>query len=337
MSELSKLYLIILLFLSINAFSQEYSRFMFYNTENLFDIYNDSIKNDDEFTPDGDKHWNKFKYNEKLNHIYKVITAVGGWKSPDFVGFCEVENRLVLEELLKFTPLNKLNYEIVHFESPDKRGIDVALLFNANNFYLVESKPVPVVIDGRPTRDILYAKFNSKKDDTLHIFINHWPSRWGGQINSEPRRMAAAEKLRTVVDSLFQVEKNPNIIIAGDLNDFPEDKSVTKILKAHHNFENIQNEELYNISYYLQEKQGQWSHKYQEESGILDQIIISGNLFNNKKFYTTLANAAVFSAPFLLEKDEATFGVKTFRTYIGFKYNGGFSDHLPVYIDFFYQ
>jgi len=310
---------------------------MFYNTENFFDIYDDSLKNDEEFTPDGDKRWNSAKYNEKLNHIYKVVTAIGEWTPPDLIGLCEVENRLVLEELIKYTPLNKLNYEIIHYESPDNRGIDVALLYNKKQYEIIKTVPIPVVIDGRPTRDILYAKLKSKSDDTLHIFINHWPSRWGGQINSESRRIAAASILRTTIDSLFIAEINPNILISGDFNDYPKDKSLIEYLKTRTNFETIENEELYNISFYLQEEKDQWSHKYQEEQGILDQIIVSGHLLNNKKCYVKLENAAVYNAPFLLEKDESAFGLKPYRTYVGFKYNGGFSDHLPVYIDIFFE
>jgi predicted extracellular nuclease len=335
MNVLNKILISFIFLSSLQINAQERSRFMFYNVENLFDTFDDSLKNDEEFTPNGDKFWSKRKYNEKLNHIYKVITAVGEWNSPDLIGLCEVENRLVLEELLNFTPLNKLQYDIIHFESPDRRGIDVALLYNKKKFSIIKEIPIPVVIDGRPTRDILYAKMQSKSEDTIHIFINHWPSRWGGQINSEPRRIAAATKLKVVVDSIFETDIKPNILIAGDLNDYPTDKSIREYLKARSEFENIEDKEIYNISYYLQEEKGQWSHKYKEEQGILDQILVSGNLLNSKKFYINLDNAAVFKAPFLLEKDESTFGDKTYRTYIGFKYNGGFSDHLPVYIDLF--
>lgn len=337
MKELNKVFLLLLIFASFQLYGQEQSRFMFYNAENLFDIYNDSIKNDDEFTPQGEKYWNSKKYNEKLYNIYKVIAAVGEWNPPDIIGLCEIENRLVLEELIKFTPLSKLNYEIIHFESPDQRGIDVALFYNSKNYSVIESRPIPVVIDGRPTRDILHAKLQYKKSDTIHFFINHWPSRWGGQINSEPRRIAAAEILRQTVDSIYTLDEKANIIIAGDLNDYPTDKSIIEVLKAKSSFEKILNNELYNVSYYLQEEKDQWSHKYREEQGILDQIIVSGSLLNSKETFVDLDHSGVFKAPFLIEKDESNFGEKTFRTYIGFKYNGGFSDHLPVFIDIFYK
>jgi len=316
-------------------------RIMFYNCENLFDIYDDTLKLDDEFLPEGEKHWSYSKYQEKLAHITKVITAVGGWDPPELIGLCEVENRYVLDGLVSFSALKKQNYQIIHQESPDNRGIDVALLYLKNKFTPITWKAIKIVFHEDPTRatrDILYVKGINVNKDTMHIFVNHWPSRWGGQIESEDKRMYVAAFLKTKVDSIFAENKNANIFIMGDLNDFPTDKSLLESLKTKTEFNNIQPNELYNLSYYLQEVKGLYSHKYQGEGGVLDQMIISGNLLNPKNStYMTKDNAHVFNASFLLEQDIDYVGYKPFRTYIGYKYWGGFSDHLPVYIDLFFN
>ncbi len=316
-------------------------RVMFYNCENLFDTFDDSLKNDDEFLPNGAKHWTINKYYEKLSNISKVITAVGGWEPADIVGLCEVENHYVLEGLTQVAPLKNLNYKIIHFESPDKRGIDVALLYQASTFLPIKTQKLTVKFPssmGRPTRDILYVVGKTKHKDTLHIFVNHWPSRWGGMLESEPKRRFVASFLRTKVDSIFATNNKANILIMGDLNDFPDNMSVMEDLKALTDFSDIKSNELYNLSYYLQEEKGKFSHRYQGEAGILDQMIISGALLNPEaNFFTTKDNAHIYDADFLLEKEENFIGYKPFRTYIGYKYHGGYSDHLPPYLDFYFK
>ncbi|MCK4662926.1 MAG: endonuclease [Bacteroidales bacterium] len=317
--------------------SKDYFRIMFYNVENLFDIYDDSLKNDDEFLPNGVKYWNWDKYNQKINNICKVIIAVGGWKPPDIIGLCEIENRYVLEGIVKYTPLSKLNYQIIHKESPDRRGIDVGLLYLEDRFTPIDYQAIAINFPNNPekkTRDILYVKGFTKKQDTLHIFINHWPSRWGGQLESEPNRIIVASVLRNKIDSIINDNLNSNIIITGDMNDEPENESVINTLGANINYDNISNKQLYNLSFYLKDNKGLGSYKYQGEWGILDHIIVSGNLLMKEQpLYTSLEDVHIFKKDFLLEKDNTHFGYKTFRTYIGFKFNGGYSDHLPVYID----
>ncbi|MCK5823304.1 MAG: endonuclease [Bacteroidales bacterium] len=317
--------------------NDRYFRIMFYNCENFFNVTHDTLKLDDQFLPDGDHYWNWGKYKHKVNNIAKVITAVGGWTPPDIVGLCEVENRYCLESLTKFSPLEKFNYQIIHKESPDRRGIDVAFLYQENTFTPISNNFIQIDFPfnkDKKTRDILYVTGYTNKHDTLHIFVNHWPSRWGGQLESEPNRMFVASVLKNSVDSIFETNKNANIIIMGDLNDEPDNKSLLETLKAHGEFNNIKNKELYNLSYYLQFKKNICSHKYQGHWGTLDQIIVSGNLLlKNKKLYTSLDDAHVFKADFLLEKDDSYYGLRPFRTYLGFKYHGGFSDHLPVYLD----
>lgn len=316
-------------------------RIMFYNVENLFDIYNDSIKNDDEFTEEGAKFWSNRKYYDKLNKIAKVVISVGGWTPPDIVGVCEVENRYVLEGITKFSALKRIGYKIIHAESPDRRGIDVGFLYRPETFEPIDFNPIPVNFTDnsqRKTRDILHVSGKTKNNDTLNIFINHWPSRWGGQLESEEKRVFVASVLRKAVDSIFVNDKTPGIIIMGDLNDYPENKSLVETLKARREFSNPATKELYNLSWFLQDEKKLGTHKYSGEWGVLDQIIVSGDLLNPKsKITTSKENARVFNADFLLEKDETSVGYRPNRTYIGYRYHGGFSDHLPIFLDLFFN
>jgi Endonuclease/Exonuclease/phosphatase family len=315
-------------------------RIMFYNCENLFDTYDDTLKNDDEFLPDGAKFWSSYKYYEKLSNIAKVITAVGGWEPPEIVGVCEIENYFVLEGLTKISPLKVFNYKIIHYESPDARGIDVALLYLPNKFRPIYTKNFQVNFPDtdRKTRDILYVVGTTTKKDTLHIFVNHWPSRWGGMLESEGKRMFVASLLREKTDSIFATNRHAKILIMGDLNDFPDNKSILENLGALTEFDDIKSNELYNLSYYLQEVKGKFSHRYQGHAGVLDQMIVSGAFLDKTaNIYTTKEDAHIYDAEFLLEKEENFVGYKPNRTYIGFKYHGGFSDHLPAYIDLHYK
>ncbi len=337
--------IIVIFFLAIltpGLWSQVYYRpqayrLMFYNCENFFDTYDDSLKLDDQFTPQGEKHWTPSKYWTKVYHIAKVIIAVGGFYPPDIVGLCEVENRHVLEDLVTRSPISKFGYKIIHYESPDRRGIDVAMLYLPGRFVPDTAVPIRVKFpgpDSRPTRDILYVKGLLSSGDTLHIFINHWPSRYGGHLETDPKRLFVASLLRHYIDSIISENKRANIVIMGDLNDFPTDVSLVKGLHPRVEYEQIVSGDIYNLSYYLQEKKGQFSHRYHGESGILDQIIVSGALLDGKNnIYTSLNHVSVFSSPFLLEKDPDYPGYRTYRTYIGMRYHGGYSDHLPVYID----
>jgi hypothetical protein len=317
--------------------TRDYMRIMFYNTENLFDCVNDSLKNDEQFLPDGDKHWTPRKYNEKLSNICKVVIAVGGWEPPEIIGFCEVENRYVLEDILMKTPLSNLDYEIVHHESPDRRGIDVALFYRKSKFKVIYDEAIRVVFPfdaNKPTRDILYVKGETYKGDTLHIYVNHWPSRWGGQMETEPKRMYVASVLKKHTDSLFKLNRNANIIIMGDLNDHIDNISITETLEARHDYDNVKSGKLYNLSNYLEEEKGKGTHKHQGEWGVLDHIIVSGGLLlGSSGAKCSKEDAEIFDADFLLEKDDKHVGYRPFRTYIGFKFHGGFSDHMPIYLD----
>jgi len=314
-----------------------YLRIMFYNCENLFDIYDDSLTNDEEFLPKGDKYWSEKKYDEKLDHITKVITAIGGWNPPEIVGLCEIENRHVLNDLTRKTALYIDEYEIIHKESPDSRGIDVALLYQKKHFTPIEKEFIPITYPdsgSKSTRDILHVTGLTSDNDTLHVFVNHWPSRWGGQLESEDRRLYVASILRQHIDSLFTHSPNANIVIIGDFNDYPDNKSVLNELNAQPDFDSFRPNELYNLSHYLQFVKNQGSYKYDGFWGIIDQQIVSGSLLNQANaIYTTREDAHIFKAPFLLEPDDKFVGERPNRTYIGFTYHGGYSDHLPVFFD----
>ena len=316
--------------------SREYYRIMSYNVENFFDTNHDSLKSDEDFLPTGKYYWNIKKYYEKLNHISKVIVAVGGWESPDIVGLIEVENNHCLDDLINRTALETVNYDYIHEESPDVRGIDVALLYRKDMFTPINHKAISINFpndSAKKTRDILFVKGVTNKNDTLHIFVNHFPSRLGGEIKSEPYRTYVASVLRNVVDSIFKSNSKAYIIIMGDFNDEPENISVHDILKANTNYDNIKTNELYNISYLLKFK-GDGSHKYQGKWSMLDQIIVSGSfLAKNQPLQFNVEDVHVFKADFLLEKDETHLGFKPYRTYLGYRYNSGYSDHLPVYLD----
>ena len=309
---------------------------MFYNVENLFDTFDDSLKNDEEFLPEGDRFWSNRKYYTKLNQIYKVIIAIGEWNPPAIIGLCEIENRKVIEDLVNNTPLVKFEYQIVHKESPDHRGIDVGLLYRKELFQPLYYEAIPINFPDKPeskTRDILFVKGITNNSDTLNVFINHWPSRWGGQLESEDRRLFVASVLKAKVDSVFKLNPQSNIIITGDFNDYPDNKSLNKVLNASQEYNQITDNQLYNLSSHLYKTKNIGSYKYQGEWGVLDQFIVSGHLLNTEnKVFTSLNDIHIFNADFLLEPDDGFFGYKPNRTFIGYKYNGGFSDHLPTYL-----
>ena len=318
------------------ADEQDTLRFMFYNVENLFDPFDDSLKRDDEFTYDGARHWTWNKFQTKLNHIYKTIMAVGNPMPPVCIGLCEIENRFVLNQLVYKTPFSKFDYRIVHRESPDRRGIDVGLLIDPKRFELISYEAIhirfPFDTNGR-TRDILYVKGLVYNSDTLHIFINHWPSRWGGQLVTDPKRKFVADVLKSKTDSLFKAIPRPNIIIMGDFNDYPTDESIRLHLKAGRLADSAQ---LINLMLPYASNYSFGSHKYHDEWGTLDQIILSKYLFSpTQRLQINHQKAFILDAPFLLMPDEKFLGVKPFRTFVGFKYIGGYSDHLPVYFDVF--
>ncbi len=320
---------------SVHAQKQgkDYIRLMFYNVENFFDTVDDPTTNDNEFTPDGSMRWTQSRYIDKRNNIFRVIANVGEWDPPALVGLCEVENRGVVDDLVKNTPLAKYPYRVVHKESPDQRGIDVALLYRSDYLKCTGQQFIRVnFADHRKrTRDILYATLSTTKGDTLHVFVNHWPSRSGGQRQSEQGRILAASLVRHKVDSIFSRNPLANIVITGDLNDGPLDKSLVLGLRALNDTTQAKPSALFNLSAYkMKEQTG--TIKYQGKWSVFDQIIVSGGLLRGQ-LRTNVSRCLIFRVDYLFEPDKRYQGVKPFRTYIGPRYNRGFSDHLPVYLD----
>ena len=303
---------------------------MFYNVENLFDTFDDPAVNDDEFTPQSEKKWSYYRYSEKLNHIAKVIIAAGGWQPPDIVGLCEIENYGVLIDLTTKTPLKKYEYRIIHQDSPDARGIDVALLYRPEKLMEIRHIFMPVRSRGsHSTRDILYAVLSSQHRDTLHLFVNHWPSRVGGKAFSEGARINAAEVLKSAVDSLFSSNIKSKVVIMGDFNDEPADISIAAHLGAERVQDDISYGKLYNLSYDdFKKGKGTLVHKTIDNTWYLfDQFIVSGALINDSSLHVKGTKSNIFKPPWLLKDD------KPFRTYRGPIYSAGFSDHLPIFID----
>jgi hypothetical protein len=336
--------LLISIFIGQFSFSQNFQsekdgiRIMFYNVENLFHPTNDSLKRDDEFTVDGDRYWSYKRYNQKLANIAKTAIAVGEWEPPAVIGLCEIENIQCLKDLVYNSPLEKFGYEIVHYECADKRGIDVALLYRPEFFNLQDSHPYVLNFgaDSRPTRDILYVKGTVNKKDTLHLFVNHWPSRYGGQLATAPKREKAAETLRSKYDSLLIVDPTANIIAMGDFNDHPDDVSMKDILSAKKDTINLSETDLVNMIWQYGPEFG--TNKYQHMWGVLDQFIVSQNLIYTKSHLQTPMNRAkIFKADWLMERESDGVGMRLNRTYIGFKFHGGYSDHLPIYIDVLFR
>lgn len=328
------IYLLSGILLYVNGQDNHY-RIMFYNTENYFDTFNDSLTRDDDFTPTGKQFWGKTKFLKKRNNLFKVILALGEGNPPIAVGLCEIENRYVLNELCFNTPLRKYNYKIIHYESPDPRGIDVALLYRTDFLKPLSSRAIHVSYSPNPdfkTRDILYTQILLKQIDTLHLFINHWPSKLSGEQESQPLRDAAALALRTVTDSILNYNPNANIIIMGDFNDEPLSYSISQTLNTQSTDDTLKPKELINL---MAEKTGkEGSHNYQRKWSLLDQIIVSDNLLKNEnKLNIYTKQAHIYKAPFLLIKDFKSLDEKPFRTYSGPRYLGGFSDHLPVWIE----
>lgn len=311
-------------------------RIVFYNVENLFDTLNEPGRNDDFFTPGGERRWDSFRLDKKLNNLHKALAAAGQWVPPSIIGLCEVENRYILEKLIGNTGLSGSGYNIIHSNSPDSRGIDVAVLYKNDEFIVLDTffKVINFPFDSlATTRDILYIKGIAGGTDTVHFFINHWTSRWGGQAATEPYRKYTASVLRSIVDSVSFVNPGASIVIMGDFNDEPEDISLRECLGAGFDYNNLLPGELYNLSY-GEKKQGHGTIKFQGEWFLFDQFIVSGSLLDGEGgLQTCPLSTKILSAEFLLVPDYTWFGYKPFRTYEGFRYTGGFSDHLPVVLD----
>lgn len=321
-------------------------RLVFYNLENAFDTIDDPYPGDDTFLPDGARGWTPYRYWTKIRGLYKVIVATGGWELPDLIGVCEVEHHRVLKDLIHHTPLSKHPYRTLHKNSPDPRGMDVAAIYHPGRLEVISHRYIPVRMEGGSlsTRDILYIKGLIKRRDTLHVFFNHWPSKWQGALKTQAKRNRAAVILKKHIDSIYCTEPDARIVAAGDFNDPPGAECLTKHLNALKLEGTPDKERLYNLSF-------SWrslpigTQKYRAHWQLLDQIIVSGNLLlpgtkcnesygkTQQGLYTSTSMARIFAPGFLLIEDDHYPGIKPFRTYTGYKYSGGFSDHLPVILD----
>lgn len=306
----------------------------FYNLENLFDTLHDNGKEDYEFLPASQHKWNTERYETKLHYLARSISSMNDWEGPDILGVCEVEHKTCLDDLVQKTALKQFNYEVIHEESSDLRGIDVACIYKKDRFTPVLYQYIRVDLgeDARPTRDILYVKGLVFGEDTLHLFFNHWPSRMGGVGASEPKRIEAAKTLRLKVDSILAADSNAKIVITGDFNDGTDDISISKYLVAKKDTFALQ-PYLYNTSYQLK-KQGLGTHKYQDEWNLFDQQIISSGLLDVHSSLSYIVGSSKINSDkeWLNEADQFSVGYKPKRTYVGTTYNKGYSDHYSVSI-----
>ncbi len=330
--------LFILLFalvFAIDLVAQNTFRVMEYNVENLFDTQHDTLKKDDEYLPGNIRGWNYTRYQQKLSHIAQVVAAVGEWNPPALIALCEIENGTCLKQLTYYSQMKYLDYKVVHYESDDARGVDVALLYKPHFFRPIASRPIRFTLPtGRTTRDILYACGALPNGDTLHVFVNHFPSRLGGELESEPNRIFAAKQLRAAVDSVQATDAEALILIMGDFNDYPDNRSMRSVLGAQAvATDSVVPAQLYNLTYALHERGEIGSYKHDGQWGMLDQIIVSGALLSGTKNTKITPDGVRVYAPDWLLEDDKNLGKKPFRTYVGMKFNGGYSDHLPVFFD----
>ncbi|WP_430905970.1 endonuclease/exonuclease/phosphatase family protein [Maribacter sp. 2-571] len=335
-------YLNFLLFTGFLCYAQEGTQYRirtiaFYNLENLFDIENDSLTFDDDRTPEGRRHWTLERYEKKLSNLAKVISEIGSdvtGTSPDVIGICEVENIKVIKDLISQPVLLPKAYGIVHYDSPDERGIDVALLYKKAAFLPTASASHRLILQDDAgnrnyTRDQLVV--SGLLDGTpMHFLVNHWPSRSGGQARSAPNRIAAAKLNKRIIDSVQRLHPDAKLIGMGDLNDDPIDDSLKKVLKTKGNGKATTEAFLFNPMEKLFKK-GIGSLAYRDEWNLFDQLYFTSNLLSDHKGTFRYWKSGIFTAPYLLN-GEGQYKGYPFRTYAGGNYAGGYSDHLPVYL-----
>jgi len=301
-------------------------RVMFYNTENLFDIHDDSLTNDESFLPEGEMRWSSTRYNKKLKSLYRTIIAAGEWNPPAVIAFCEVENRNVLEDLINYTYLSKYKYGIIHEESPDRRGIDVCLIYRKDLVTVAGYDYLMPDTINFTSRSVLHARL-ILQSDTIHFFVNHWPSRRGGVLAGEGNRMLIAQMVKVKVDSILQCDKQSRIILLGDFNCTPDDAIIRSLIYSSGN-----DTVLINLSGPLALNKG--TYRYRGVWEMIDQAIVSkGLLYCKNGIYTNENMFRILSADFLLQKDPNYPGMSPYSTYRGYRYQGGYSDHLPVLLD----
>ena len=325
----------------VTGFAQKPHMVVFYNLENLFDTINDPDKWDDEFLPDGDKKWNSVKYQKKLSNMERVLFDIAAINKnfPVVIGVSEIENRLVLEDLIAQPKLAHGNYRIVHYDSPDRRGVDCAFFYRPDIFKLEGSKAHKFDMPGMPnfyTRDLV-TMWGTIEGEPFFFLVSHWPSRLGGKEASDPKREAAARQCRRIADSVRMANPNTKVVIMGDLNDDATDKSITEVLGAKGNIKKLVAGDLYN-PYIDVLKAGYGTLAYRDAWNLFDNIIISENLATGStgklklqrgegtKFYGN-----IFRRPYMLQR-EGQYKGYPLRSFVGNNFQNGFADHFPVYI-----
>lgn len=318
---------ILLVFISLSACNltkDSGAILAFYNVENLFDTVNDPFTNDDEFTPQGELRWDQERYDHKSDQLAKVIDELG---HPEILGLAEVENKKVLEELCRRIDASGTPYTITHFDSPDPRGIDVALL-HKSPWKSVSSDTISVngeSLEAWRSRDILHVTLKDREGLSLHVFVNHWPSRSGGVQSSEPKRLEASRRLADSIRKLLVQEPDARIVVMGDFNDLPEDRSLTILIDSL--LDQQGHPVLFNPSSMLQ-KTGEGSYNFRGNWQMIDQILLSVNMTQGKRRYRQMG---VHKREWMMYQDKRNGAVPS-RTYGGTQYFGGISDHLPVYV-----
>lgn len=309
----------------------------FYNLENLFDTINAPDVRDEEFTPGSRKQWDTNRYQRKLQNVASVIAGIGaaeGVGAPAIMGLCEMENLDVLQDLVATDRLKAFNYNIIHQDSPDKRGIDVALIYRPDLFIPESFKFVPLFIEGEEgdrilTRDQLLV--SGKLDgDRIHLVVNHWPSRYGGKERSIPSRGAAAELTRSLVDSIKEGDADARVIVMGDLNDDPVDASVKKNLRAGITLQEVGSDSLFNTTATLF-FQGRGNLCHENVWNLFDQIIVTPNLMQEEPGKHHIVKTEIYDKQYLRQQ-EGKYRGYPFRTFVGNWYHGGYSDHFASYV-----
>ena len=332
-----------ILFASLLAlsFAQKPYKVVFYNLENLFDTINDPNKNDEEYLPEGARKWTTYRYNQKLANMSRVLFDIAAEDKnfPAVIGVSEIENRLVLEDLLATPKLVKANYRIVHYDSPDRRGVDCAFLYRPDKFQLEGSEAHKISFPDRPnyfTRDLV-AMWGKIEEEPFYFIVSHWPSRLGGKERSQYARDFVAEKCKHICDSVRTKNPATKVVIMGDFNDDATDASVVEVLGAKGNLKKLQASDMYN-PFYSMLKAGYGTLAYRDVWNLFDNIVVSENLATastgelkiqkkeGAKFYGN-----IFIRPYMVQK-EGQYKNYPLRSFVGSNFQNGYSDHFPVYI-----
>ena len=308
----------------------------FYNVENLFDTVDDTLTFDDDRTSLGKDKWNEERYTKKIGNIAKVLSDIGVEEAkspPSIIGLCEVENRLVLEDLINHPLLRDRNYGIVHYDSPDERGIDVALLYLKKEFIPLNSQARKLLIYDAAKRDYTRDQLvvsGLLQGEEIHFIVNHWPSRSGGEAKSSYKREKAALLNRRIIDSIYRINPEAKIIGMGDFNDDPTNKSFKKFLQTKAKISDLKEKDLYNPMEVML-KNGKGTLAYRDSWNLFDQFYLSERLVSKNFDGFQLYKSEIFNPAYLITQT-GQFRGYPFRTYGSSGYEGGYSDHFPVYL-----